>query len=71
VWRAADRLGIDVGAATPAMEAASPSSTPASGSGTAWPAPAAYRPASVVERQAAHRALAEVTDQKQDPNRRA
>ena len=71
VWRAADRLGIRVGAASPAVEAG----LIEFGARVRFRHPlvrsAAYRSASVQERQDVHRALAEVTDAQVDPERRA
>src|SRR5215212_1635774 len=71
VWRAADRLGIAAEAATPAAEAG----LLEVGARVQFRHPlvrsAAYRSASLPERQAVHRALAEVTDRKTDPDRRA
>ena len=71
VWRAADRLGIRVGAATPAVEAG----LIEFGARVRFRHPlvrsAAYRSASVQERQDVHRALAQVTDPQVDPERRA
>ncbi len=71
VWRAAERLGIDSQAATPAAEA----DLLEFGARVKFRHPlvrsAAYRSASLKERQDVHRALAEVTDPKSDPDRRA
>jgi DNA-binding CsgD family transcriptional regulator len=71
VWRAAGRLGIGVEAAGPAMEAG----LAQFGARVRFRHPlvrsAAYRSASVSERQEAHGALAEVTDPVTDPDRRA
>ncbi len=71
LWRAAQRLGIDAAAAVPA-EAAGLIEI---GSRVRFRHPlvrsAAYRAATVPERQAAHRALAEATDPEADPDRRA
>jgi DNA-binding CsgD family transcriptional regulator len=71
VWRAAARLGIDVQAATPAAEAG----LLELGTRVRFRHPlvrsAAYRSASVQERQEVHAALAEVTDPEADPDRRA
>jgi DNA-binding CsgD family transcriptional regulator len=71
VWRAAGRLGIAASAAAPAADAGL-----AEFSTRVWfrhplARSAAYRPALAQERQEAHRALAEVTDQQLDPDRRA
>jgi DNA-binding CsgD family transcriptional regulator len=71
VWRAAGRLGISVEAAGPAIEAG----LAEFGARVRFRHPlvrsAAYRSASVSERQGAHDALAEVTDPVTDPDRRA
>jgi len=71
VLRAARRLGIPVGAMTPAVEAGLVDF----GAPVRFRHPlarsAAYRLASVTERQEAHEILAEVTDPIADPDRRA
>jgi DNA-binding CsgD family transcriptional regulator len=71
VWRAAERLGLDVQAATPAAEAG----LLELGARVRFRHPlvrsAAYRSASVQERQEVHAALADVTDPDADPDRRA
>ena len=71
VWRAAARLGIAVGAAAPAAEAG----LVEFGVRVRFRHPlarsAAYRSASVQQRQDIHRALAEATDPAADPDRRA
>jgi DNA-binding CsgD family transcriptional regulator/tetratricopeptide (TPR) repeat protein len=71
VWRAAGRLGIGTHAGTPAAEAG----LLEVGARVQFRHPlarsAAYRSASLPERQQAHRALAEVTDPELDPDRRA
>jgi DNA-binding CsgD family transcriptional regulator len=71
VWRAAERLGIDPQAATPGAEAG----LLEFGARVLFRHPlvrsAAYRSASLQERQDVHRALAEVTDPESDPDRRA
>jgi DNA-binding CsgD family transcriptional regulator len=71
VWRAAGRLAIDVAAARPAVRAG----LIEFGGRVRFRHPlvrsAAYRSASVSERQEAHRALAEATDPVADPDRRA
>src|SRR2546421_627243 len=71
VWRAAERLGIGTEAATPAVE----DGLIEFGSRVRFRHPlvrsAAYRSASLQERQEVHRALAEVTDPEVDPDRRA
>ncbi len=71
VWRAAGRLGISVQAAAPAAEAG----LAEFGAGVRFRHPlvrsAAYRSASVAERQQLHAALAEVTDPAADLDRRA
>jgi DNA-binding CsgD family transcriptional regulator len=71
VWRAASRLGISSTAAVPAAEARL-----AEFAGRVWfchplVRSAAYRSGSVRDAQQAHRALAEVTDARLDPDRRA
>jgi DNA-binding CsgD family transcriptional regulator len=71
VWRAASRLGIAVQEAGPAVEAG----LVAFGASVRFRHPlvrsAAYRSASLSERQQVHAALAEVTDAIADPDRRA
>ena len=71
VWRAAESLGIQAQAATPAAEAG----LLEFGARVRFRHPlvrsAAYRSASLQERQAVHRALAEATDPEVDPDRRA
>jgi hypothetical protein len=71
LWDAATRLGIDAGAAAPAIEAG----LIEFGIRVQFRHPlvrsAAYRSASLAEKQSAHRALAEATDPRLDPDRRA
>ncbi|MFD3440725.1 AAA family ATPase [Streptomyces sp. NPDC058685] len=71
VWRAAARLGIGADAAAPAADA----DLAEFGTRVRFRHPlarsAAYRSASAGDRQQVHRALAEVTDQQLDPDRRA
>jgi DNA-binding CsgD family transcriptional regulator len=71
VWRAAEQLGIWAQAATPAAEAG----LLEFGARVRFRHPlvrsAAYRSASLQERQDVHRALGEVTDPERDPDRRA
>jgi DNA-binding CsgD family transcriptional regulator len=71
LWRAAERLGIGAEGATPAVEAG----LIEFGARIRFRHPlvrsAAYRSASLHERQDVHRALAEVTDPAIDPDRRA
>ncbi|HWG64983.1 MAG TPA: AAA family ATPase [Streptosporangiaceae bacterium] len=71
VWRAARRLGIDSDAALPASEAGLVDF----GTWIRFCHPLVrsviYRSASAQERQDVHRALAEVTDSRTDPDRRA
>jgi DNA-binding CsgD family transcriptional regulator len=71
VWRAADRLAIGTDAATAAVEAG----LIEFGARVRFRHPlvrsAAYRSASLPERQGVHRALAEITDPRADPDRRA
>jgi DNA-binding CsgD family transcriptional regulator len=71
VWRAAERLGVGTQAATPAAEA----DLLEVGARVRFRHPlvrsAAYQSASLQQRQEVHRALAEATDPKLDPDRRA
>jgi DNA-binding CsgD family transcriptional regulator len=71
VWRAAERLGIPVQAAAPAVDAG----LVEFGARVRFRHPllrsASYRAASVADRQAVHRALAEATDAEAAPERRA
>ena len=71
VWRAGERLGIPMQAATPAAQAG----LLEFGTRVRFRHPlvrsAAYRSATVQEKQDAHRALAEATDPQLDPDRRA
>ena len=71
VWRAADRLGIGAGAAAPAADAG----LAEFGTRVRFRHPlarsAAYRSAPAQDRQQVHGALAEVTDEQLDPDRRA
>jgi DNA-binding CsgD family transcriptional regulator len=71
MWRAAERLGLAVQAATPVAEAG----LVEFGARVRFRHPlvrsAAYRSASLQERQDVHRALAETTDPELDPDRRA
>ena len=71
VWRAAERLGIGPGAATPAAEAG----LLEFGAQVRFRHPLvrwlAYQSAPLQERQDLHRALADVTDPQADPDRRA
>ena len=71
VWRAAERLGLPAQAAAPAVEAG----LVTFGAFARFRHPlvrsAAYRSASVQDRQEVHLALAEVTDPETDPDRRA
>ncbi|GAA1295317.1 LuxR family transcriptional regulator [Pseudonocardia aurantiaca] len=71
VWRAVGRFGIGADAAAPAADAG----LAEFGTRVRFRHPlarsAAYRSAPVQDRQEAHRALAEVTDQRLDPDRRA
>jgi hypothetical protein len=71
VWRAAEQLGIDPAAATPAVDAG----VLELGAQVRFRHPcmrsAAYRSASPGERHALHAALAEATDPQLDPDRRA
>jgi DNA-binding CsgD family transcriptional regulator len=71
VWRAAEQLGISAAAATPAVEAR----LVEFGARVRFRHPlvrsAAYRSASVQDRQQVHAALAEATNAELDPDRRA
>jgi DNA-binding CsgD family transcriptional regulator len=71
VWRAAERLGIGIGALVPAADAG----LLAIGERVTFRHPlvrsAVYRAASPAERRAAHQALAAATDPRADPDRRA
>jgi DNA-binding CsgD family transcriptional regulator/tetratricopeptide (TPR) repeat protein len=71
LWQAAEQLGIPAQAATPAAEAG----LLEVGARVRFRHPlvrsAAYRPASLPQRQDVHRALAEATDPELDPDRRA
>jgi DNA-binding CsgD family transcriptional regulator len=71
VWRAAGQLGVGAAAARPAVEAG----LVEFGGRVRFRHPlvrsATYRSASVPDRQAVHRALAEATDPATDPDRRA
>jgi DNA-binding CsgD family transcriptional regulator len=71
VWRAAGRLGIAAAAARPAIQAG----LAEFGGAVRFRHPlvrsATYQSASTLERQEAHRALAEATDPQADPDRRA
>jgi len=71
VWRAAERLGIRIQAATPALEAG----LVEFGTRVRFRHPllrsASYRMASVADRQAVHNALAGATDAEAAPDRRA
>src|SRR6202022_461388 len=70
-WRAAERLGIAPQAATPAADADLLDLGARVLFRHPLVRPAAYRSASLQERQDVHRALAEVTDPEIDPDRRA
>jgi hypothetical protein len=71
VWRAAERLGVGAGALAPAADAG----LLAIGDRVTFRHPlvrsAVYRAASPAERRAVHQALAEATDPRADPDRRA
>jgi len=71
VWRAAGRLGIPVQAGAPAVEADLAEFSPRVRFRHPLVRSAAYRSASVPDRREIHRALAEVTDPRLDPDRRA
>jgi hypothetical protein len=71
MWRAAGQLGIGIHAATPAAEASLLEVDTRVRFRHPLVRSAAYRSASLQARQAAHRALAEVTDPEADPDRRA
>jgi DNA-binding CsgD family transcriptional regulator len=71
VWRAAERLGIEIGAVAPAADAG----LLTIGERVVFRHPlvrsAVYRAASPAQRRAAHQALAGATDPRADPDRRA
>jgi DNA-binding CsgD family transcriptional regulator len=69
VWRAAGRLGIPVQAGAPAVDAGLVELSPRVRFRHPLVRSAAYRSASVQERREVHRALAEVTDPRLDPDR--
>src|SRR4051812_14351894 len=71
VWRAAERLGIPAGAATPALEADLLEIRAQVRFHHPLVRSAAYRSASPAERRALHAALAEATDVDAHPDRRA
>jgi DNA-binding CsgD family transcriptional regulator len=71
IWRAAERLAIGPEAATPAVEAGLIEFDARVRFHHPLVRSAAYRSASLQERQEVHRALAEVTDPEVDPDRRA
>jgi hypothetical protein len=71
VWRAAERLGIPVQAAAPALEAGLMEFSTRVRFRHPLLRSASYRAASVADRQAVHCALAEATDAKAAPDRRA
>ncbi len=71
LWRAAERLGIGPAAATPAAEAGLLEVAASVRFHHPLVRSAAYRSASLQERQDVHHALAEATDVKVDPDRRA
>ena len=71
VWRAAERLGIPVQAAVPAVEAGLAEFSGRVRFRHPLARSAAYRAASFAQRQQLHAALAEVTDPIADPDRRA
>ena len=71
VWRAAERLGIRADAATPAAQAGLLEIDARVRFRHPLVRSAAYRSATLEDRQEVHRALAEVTDAETDPDRRA
>jgi hypothetical protein len=71
VWRAAERLGIGIQAVTPAVEAGLLEVGARVGFRHPLVRSAAYRSGSLPRRQQVHRVLAEATDPKVDPDRRA
>src|SRR3984957_1484338 len=71
LWRAADLLGVDADAASPAVAAGLVDFTGQVRFRHPLVRSAAYRAASPEERRNAHQALADVTDPDDDPDRRA
>ncbi|HEY2281775.1 MAG TPA: AAA family ATPase, partial [Streptosporangiaceae bacterium] len=71
VWRAAERLGIGIQAGAPAVEAGLVEFDGHVRFRHPLTRSAAYRSASLAERRELHAALAEVTDPRVDPDRRA
>ncbi|HEY1519408.1 MAG TPA: AAA family ATPase [Solirubrobacteraceae bacterium] len=71
LWQAAERLGITSEAHEPAIETGLAEFTPRVTFRHSLARAAAYRSASIKERQQCHRALAEVIDPQLDPERRA
>jgi DNA-binding CsgD family transcriptional regulator len=71
LWRAAGRLGIGVQAGAPAVEAGLVEFSGRVRFRHPLARSAAYRSASLAERQQLHAALAQVTDPQNDPDRRA
>jgi len=71
VWRATGRLGIDIQAAAPALDAGLVEFGPQVRFRHPLLRSAAYRAASVQDRQLVHAMLAEVTDPAAEPDRRA
>jgi len=71
VWRAAERLGIPIQAAAPAVDAGLVEFGPRVRFRHPLLRSASYRAASVADRQAVHGALAEATDPETAPERRA
>jgi DNA-binding CsgD family transcriptional regulator len=71
LWSAAERLGVDPGAAAPAEDAGLVEIGARVRFGHPLARAAAYRAADVTERRRAHQALAEATDPAAEPDRRA
>lgn len=71
VWRAAARLGLDTGSATPLSDAGLVEFGTRVEFRHSLARSAAYQQAPARERRLAHRALAESTDERADPDRRA